>query len=74
LNEITETIDTTTCSTVESIKNFQFRRKATLDLEDCLKEFEKKIIHHFTDPEQIEWLDENIMIVLRTGPKMAPSS
>lgn len=95
LNEITETIDTTTCSTVESIKNFQFRRKATLDqlldkvrkkhystfclyddheLEDCLKEFEKKIIHHFTDPEHIEWFDENIMVILRTGPRTAPSS
>ena len=86
LNEITESVDSTNCSTIESIKKFQFSRKATLDqlldkvkkkhystfslydddeLEDSLKEFEKKIIHHFADTELIEWFDENILIVLR---------
>jgi len=93
LNQITETIDSTSCSTIESIKSFQFKRKTTLDqlldkvrkrhystfylyddhqLENCLREFERKIIHHFADPEQIEWSDENIMILLRTRPKTAP--
>lgn len=95
LNDITETVDSTSCSTIESIKNFYFRRKATLDqlldkvrkrhystfslyddheLEDCLRKFKKKIVHHFTDPEQIEWFDENIMIVLRLGSKTGPLS
>ncbi|UCH00436.1 MAG: class I SAM-dependent methyltransferase, partial [Deltaproteobacteria bacterium] len=95
LNDITEAIDSTSCSTIESIENFQFKRKSTLDqlldkvrkrhystfslyddheLEYCLRKFRKKIAHHFTDPEQIEWFDENIMIVVRPGPKTAPLS
>jgi len=92
LNDIAEAVDSTGCSSIESIKDFQFKRKATLDqlldkvrkrhystfslyndheLKHCLRKFEKKIIHHFADPEQIEWFDENIMIVLRLGPKRA---
>jgi ubiquinone/menaquinone biosynthesis C-methylase UbiE len=95
LNDITEAIDSTSCSTIESIENFQFKRKSTLDqlldkvrkrhystfslyddheLEYCLRKFRKKIAHHFTDPEQIEWFDENIMIVVRPGLKTAPLS
>ena len=71
---------------VESIWDFRFDRRASLDqlldkvrrrhystfslyddqqLQVCLKEFEKTIIRHFADPKQIEWIDENIMIVLR---------
>jgi ubiquinone/menaquinone biosynthesis C-methylase UbiE len=95
LKEITQAMKLTSCSTIDSIENFQFKRKATLDqllnrvrkrhystfylyddqeLEHCLKQFEREIINHFSDPEHIEWFDENIMIVLRTASKTAPFS
>ena len=90
LDDITEAVDSTRCSTIEDIKKFKFKRKATLDqlldrvrkkhystfslysdheLRDCLKEFKKKIVHHFTDPDRIEWFDENTLIALRLRPK-----
>lgn len=88
LNDITEAVDSISCSTIECIKNFRFKRKATLnevtdkaktkhystfsfydnqEFADSLNEFVEKIIHHFADPERIEWFDENILIVLRLG-------
>jgi len=93
LNDIIGAVDSTSCSTMESIKTFKFRRKATLDhlldkvrkrhystfslyddreLRACLKEFKRKIMRNFTDPRHIEWIDENIMILLRSGSKINP--
>ena len=93
LDDIIGVVDSTSCSTMESIKTFKFRRKATLDhlldkvrkrhystfslyddreLRACLKEFKRKIIRNFTDLRHIEWIDENIMILLRSGSKINP--
>lgn len=35
------------------------------ELKESLREFEKKITHGFRDPGNIQWVDENIMLVLR---------
>jgi ubiquinone/menaquinone biosynthesis C-methylase UbiE len=35
------------------------------ELKDSLREFEKKIVHSYSDPGHIEWNDENMMLVLR---------
>jgi SAM-dependent methyltransferase len=35
------------------------------ELKDSLREFEKKIVHSYNDPDHIEWNDENMMLVLR---------
>ena len=35
--------------------------------DQALKDFRNKITHHFTDLNEIEWFDENVMIVLRKG-------
>jgi len=42
------------------------------ELRACLKEFKRKIMRNFTDPRHIEWIDENIMILLRSGSKINP--
>jgi ubiquinone/menaquinone biosynthesis C-methylase UbiE len=86
LGEMETMINSTNSLTIESIKNFKYKRSSTLkqlinkvkakhystfslykknELKDSLKKFRENIIKNFSDPEQIEWFDENILLVLR---------
>ena len=81
--------------TIESIKSFRFKRRATLneildktrkkhystfalyndhEFGDSLNEFEEKLLLNFSDPECVEYYDENIMFVLKVRPLTAPCS
>jgi ubiquinone/menaquinone biosynthesis C-methylase UbiE len=90
LDDIHKAVLLTGFFTIESIKDFQFHRKATLsqlvdrvrkkfystfslyeihELNNALKQFKKNIIQNFDDPECIEWVDENVLILLRLKQK-----
>ena len=86
LGEMETMINSASSLTIESIKNFKYKRRATLtqlvnkvkerhystfslyrkeELEDSLKKFQRNIINNFSDPAQVKWFDENILLVLR---------
>ncbi len=86
LDEMETMINSAGSLTIESIKNFKYKRSSTLtqlvskvkgrhystfslykrmELEDSLKKFRRNIINNFSDPAQVEWFDENILLVLR---------
>jgi ubiquinone/menaquinone biosynthesis C-methylase UbiE len=86
LTDITEAVHSTSSFIIEFIKEFRFRRKATLDelvdkvykkhystfslygdneLEHCIEEFRRSIMDDFGEEKQIEWFDENVLIVMR---------
>ena len=44
-----------------------FRLYPVDTLDQALKDFKKKITHHFKDLNAIEWFDENVMMVFRKG-------
>ncbi len=37
------------------------------EFERALQEFENALRQHFVDPQHIEWVDENVMVVFRTA-------
>ncbi|UCF87087.1 MAG: class I SAM-dependent methyltransferase [Nitrospiraceae bacterium] len=60
------------CATLEQLlKRVKSRHYSTFslysedELKESLREFEKKITHSYRDSGNIEWVDENIMLVLR---------
>jgi len=86
LDEMETMINSAGSLTIESIKNFKYKRSSTLtqlvskvksrhystfslykgvELENSLKKFQRNIINNFSDPAQVKWFDENILLVLR---------
>lgn len=86
LDEITDMVEAVGSLTIDVVKDFRYRRNATLEqllkrvrsrhystfslyskdeLKESLREFEKKIVLSYRDPGHIEWIDENMMLVLR---------
>jgi predicted RNA-binding protein len=86
LDEITDMVEAVGSLTIDVVKDFRYRRNATLEqllkrvrsrhystfslyskdeLKEALREFEKKIVLSYRDPGHIEWVDENMMFVLR---------
>lgn len=86
LEELAGVIEPIESLTVECVKQFKYRRNASLsqlinlarnghystfslyqkdEHEAALKGFQENIIRHFSTPEDIEWFDENILLVVR---------
>jgi ubiquinone/menaquinone biosynthesis C-methylase UbiE len=85
LHEIESMINSSKSLMIESMKNFQYKRRSTLEqlitrarkrhystfslysedeLEKSVRSFQKKINNTYSDPETVEWVDENISLVL----------
>ena len=86
LDELESMIEPIESLSVECVKQFKFRRNASLsqlvnlernshystfslyqkdEHEAALKGFQENITRHFSNPEEIEWCDENMMLVIR---------
>ncbi len=86
LEELEGMIEPIESLTVECVKQFKYRRNASLsqltnlarnshystfslyqkdEHEAALKGFQENITRHFSNPEEIEWFDENTLLVVR---------